>query len=197
MADPARARDAKHTYREYCAWPEGERWELIDGVAYDMSPAPAQKHQALSIELGRQIANFLQGKSCRVYIAPFDVLLPDSSDQDDDDVPTVVQPDIVVVCDKSRLSEMGCRGAPDWIVEILSPSTNVKDQREKLSLYERHGVKEYWVVHPSDKTVMAYVSGPAGGYGKPRVYGNDEKAEPVTLPGLSIDLKTVFERSEL
>lgn len=197
MPDPARARDERHTYKEYAVWPEGERWELIDGVAFAMSPAPAQKHQALVTEFCRQISNFLQEKPCRLYVAPFDVLLPDSSDQDDDEVPTVVQPDIIVVCDRSKLSEKGCRGAPDWILEILSPSTNVRDQRDKLSLYEKHGVKEYWVVHPADKTVMAYVHGPAGGYGKPRVYGNDEKAEPVTLPGLSIDLKTAFDRSEL
>jgi Uma2 family endonuclease len=197
MADPARTGDGRRTYGDYVTWPEGERWELIDSVAYDMSPAPTQRHQALCMELSVQIALFLRDKPCRMYQAPFDVLLPDSVDQADDDVPTVVQPDIIVVCDQSKLSEKGCRGAPDWIIEILSPSTSVKDQREKLSLYERHGVKEYWVVHPTDKIAMAYILGPAGEYGKPRVYGRDEKADPVTLPGLTIDLKTAFERSEL
>jgi len=197
MADPARVNEGRAAYGDYVTWPEGQRWELIDGIPFDMSPAPTQRHQALITQLGVQIAAFLQDKPCRAYFAPFDVLLPDSADQVDDDVPTVVQPDILVVCDRSKLSEKGCRGAPDWVIEIVSPSTSVRDQRDKLALYERHGVKEYWVVHPTDRIVMVYVLGPAGGYGRPRVYGNDEKADPVTLPGLSMDLKTAFERCEL
>ena len=165
---------------------------MIDGVAYDMSPAPSRKHQGLSREIGKPIVDHLPGKQCQVYFAPFDVRLPRFRDEPDDDVETVVQPDIVVVCNRSKLDDRGCRGAPDWIIEILSPSTAAKDLKIKQELYERHGVRELWFVHPTDRTMMVFVLGAENTYGKPRFYGPEDTARSMVLPDLEIDLKIVF-----
>ncbi len=147
--------EARHTYAEYCRWPDDGRWELIDGVAYAMAPAPARRHQELLGELFRQAANALQGQPCRVFIAPFDVRLPRAGEADDA-VDTVVQPDLSVVCDAAKLDERGCRGAPDWVVEVLSPATAGHDHILKRAVYERAGVREYWLVHPVDRIVTIY-----------------------------------------
>ena len=168
MADPAIKNDRHYTYAEYRSWPDDERWELIDGVAYSMSPAPTRTHQGFVVELVRQIQNQLDDKPCRLYVAPFDVRLPTASEADEQ-TDTVVQPDIAVICDPSKLDEKGCRGAPDWIIEILSPFTSRKDMAVKFELYRRHGVREYWIVEPGSKYVQVYV-----------------------LDGLTIDLKRVF-----
>jgi len=180
------------TYADYLSWPDGERWELIDGEAYMMSPAPSRRHQELSMELGIQFANFLKGKSCKVYFAPFDVRLPQHADQPDDEIETVVQPDIVVVCDRSKLDDKGCKGAPDLVIEILSPSTSKMDLQDKFILYQRVGVKEYWLVHPSDKTVMVFRRNELGEYGRADMYASDDKVSVPLLGELIIDLKDVF-----
>lgn len=156
-----------HTYAEYAAWPDDVRYELIDGIAYAMDPAPTRRHQEVALELARQIADALEGSPCRPYIAPFDVRLP-RADEADGKIDTVVQPDISVICDKAKLDERGCRGAPDWIVEVLSPGSAGHDQVVKRELYERVGVREYWLVHPIDKVVTIYLLA-AGAYGKPAV----------------------------
>jgi Uma2 family endonuclease len=149
-------RDAQHhTYGEYLTWPEDVRYELIDGVAYAMAPAPSRRHQEILGEIYRQVANALAGKSCRPFIAPFDVRLP-RSDEADEAVDTVVQPDLSVVCDPTKLDERGCRGAPDWVVEVLSPATAGHDYILKRTVYERSGVREYWLVHPVDRIVTIY-----------------------------------------
>jgi len=146
-------RDAqRHTYGEYLAWPEDVRYELIEGEAYLMSPAPTVGHQRLVLELARQIADALEGGECEVFVAPFDVRLP-RADEPDGDIDTVVQPDLTVVCDPGKIDERGCRGAPDWVVEVLSPATAAHDQTVKLAAFERAGVKECWFVHPTDRTV--------------------------------------------
>lgn len=149
--------DNLHAYRDYLSWPDDRdvRYELIDGVAYLMSPAPSRVHQEVVGELFRQIGNALDGKPCRAYIAPFDVRLPKGAEPDDL-VDTVVQPDVLVVCDAAKLDARGMRGAPDWIIEVLSPSTAGHDQTLKLAVYERAGVRELWFVHPTDKTVAVY-----------------------------------------
>lgn len=179
------------TYADYLTWNDAERWELIDGVAYNMTPAPSRKHQKISGELFRQFANFLIEKPCEVYDAPFDVRLPEI-DEVETDITTVVQPDIVVVCDPQKLDDAGCLGAPDLIVEILSPSTSRRDHKEKFIRYERAGVKEYWLVEPDAKTVTVFKLGPDNRYGRPDVYGDDEKMSVRTIPGLEIDLPLVF-----
>ena len=148
--------DYKFTYKEYCSWPDDERWELIDGIAYDMSPAPSRMHQKISRILSSRIDNFLKGKDCELYTAPFDVFLPDFINEKTDDVTTVIQPDISVICNKSKLIDKGCYGAPDLIIEILSPSTSKKDLNEKFQLYEKHEVKEYWVIDPGNKYIRVF-----------------------------------------
>lgn len=172
------------TYGDYCGWPEGERWELIDGVAYDMSPAPTRRHQDYVVEISAQTVQQLRGTRCRTYVAPFDVRLPQTGESDEA-VDTVVQPDVAVICDPSKLDEKGCRGAPDWIVEILSPRTAKKDQREKRDCYERHGVREYWLLHPTDRTLTIYRLTPAG-YGKPDVLPLEGETPVAAIDGLSI-----------
>ena len=124
-----------YTYEDYLLWSDEERWELIDGVPYNMTPAPSRVHQGISMELSRQIANHLAGKMCKIYAAPFDVRLP-KSDEEEEQIETVVQPDLVVVCDGNKLDERGCKGAPDLIIEILSPYTAGKDMKIKRNLYE-------------------------------------------------------------
>lgn len=141
------ADNPRFTYGDYRRWTGDERWELIDGAAHLMSPAPTRRHQKASLGLAVQIANALDGLACEVYSAPFDVRLPERG-QDDDAVMTVVQPDLSVICDPGKLDAAGCRGAPDWIIEISSPSTSARDRVEKRGLYERHGVGEYWVLEP-------------------------------------------------
>lgn len=144
-----------YTYRDYLLWPDDVRYELLDGEAYMMS-APSVVHQRIVSELVRQIGNFLVDKSCEVFPAPFDVCLNEDEDAADDQINNVVQPDISVICDSNKLHEKGCKGAPDWIIEVLSPSTASRDLIHKLRKYECHGVREYWVVHPADRIVMMW-----------------------------------------
>ncbi len=181
----------KYTYADYAQWSGDERWELIDGAAYAMT-GPLRIHQEVVSELGRQIGNFLQGKPCRVYVAPFDVRMP-REDEDDSKVETVVQPDLSIICDKSKLDKLGCRGAPDWIVEVLSPSTALKDMNTKRSLYEQHGVQEYWIIHAEDRWLMVYTLDAQRKYGQPGVFGMDEPTAVQRLPDLSIDWSFMIE----
>jgi len=182
--------DIPYTYGDYLNWPDEIRCELIEGVIYDMT-APSRRHQQISMELATQIANFLRGKTCQVYAAPFDVRLPEK-DEDDNDVITVVQPDIVIVCDLKKLDTRGCRGAPDFIAEILSPSTAAKDQIQKTDLYEKHGVREYWAIHPEDKMIFVRLSGKNGKYGIPAIHEGKGRLSVAVLPELEIDLDMIF-----
>lgn len=180
------------TYADYLTWPVGERWELIDGEAYCMSPAPGGKHQDVSRELLVIFAQYLKGKPYKVYGAPYDVRLPENTNTSDNYIETVVQPDIVVVCDRSKLDDKGCKGAPDLVIEILSPSTLKMDMQNKFFLYQRMGVKEYWLVHPFDKTVMVFRRNELGEYGRADMYASDDKVSVPLLGELIIDLKDVF-----
>ena len=178
-----------HTYADYCSWPDDVRYELIDGVAYAMGPAPVRRHQGILGEIFRQVANILAGSSCRPYIAPFDVRLP-KADEIDAAVDTVVQPDLVVICDRAKLDDKGCRGAPDWVVEVLSPSTASHDQILKRALYQRVGVREYWLVHPVDRIVTIYALN-AGAYGLPDVRELAGSLAVGVLPEIVIDWESV------
>jgi Uma2 family endonuclease len=191
MADPARSLAERFTYGDYRLWPEGESWELIEGQAWEMSPAPSTRHQRLARRLFSRIANFLEGKTCEPFIAPFDVLLP-AGDEEDDEVDTVVQPDIAVICDRSKITERGARGAPDWIIEILSPRTMKKDISEKYRIYENRGVREYWIVDPFARVVHAWRLGDKGIFGEERIYEEADGMESSVLPGLVIEGKTLF-----
>ena len=203
MADPLRNTDRSYTYTDYRTWPEDERWELIDGVAWNMSPAPARQHQGIVVAISSAFYSALNDQSCRVYPAPFDVLLPDG-DETDDDVTTVVQPDVSIFCDTSRLTPAGARGAPTLAVEILSPSSASKDMRIKRDLYERHGVLEYWIVDPGNRYVAVYLLDDNGRYAEPRVHEPAETSksmlEPSAVPlasvGVQIDLKALFDTDQ-
>ena len=176
-----------HTYGEYLLWPEDQRYELIDGVAYAMTPAPTRRHQEVLGELFRQVANALQHHPCTAFIAPFDVRLP-KGDEADEQVDTVVQPDLSVVCDPDKLDERGCRGAPDWVVEVLSPATASHDHRLKRAVYERAGVGEYWLVHPIDRMVTIYRL-ENGRYGRPEVQELKGRLAVGILPEIEIEIE--------
>jgi Uma2 family endonuclease len=194
MGNPALAPDERFTYSHYRTWPDSERWELIEGHAWAMSPAPKRRHQDFVLSMASMVRSFLIGKPCRVFVAPFDVLLPES-DENDDEVDTVVQPDIVVFCDKSKLTERGARGAPDLIVEVLSPSTSKKDMNEKFNLYERHGVREYWIVDPTGEWLCVYRPMPHGKYDSGELRERLREYGPIAskvLDGFIIEPKELF-----
>ena len=182
---------AKYTYKDYITWPAHERWELIHGIPWNMSPAPSRQHQQISLALERIIDTFLRGKPCEMYHAPFDVRLP-LPDENTESITTVVQPDIIVVCYKYKLDDKGCIGSPDFIIEILSESTAAKDMNEKLFLYEKHKVKEYWIVDPWDNTVKVYILNTRGKYSAPGLFSKNDTINVKTLPGLVIKVNTLF-----
>ena len=144
-----------YSYADYFKWKFEERVELIKGKVFKMSPAPNRAHQKLAGHIYRYMGNFLEGKPCEVYTAPFDVRIPRKS-KDDKDVITVLQPDVCVICDLSKLDEKGCIGAPDIAVEVLSPGNNAKELKKKYDVYEEAGVKEYWVVSPQNQWLRIY-----------------------------------------
>jgi len=146
--------ERRFTYADYKKWEldEGERYELINGEAFAMS-GPNTKHQDILREIFVQLCNYLKGKPCRAYCAPYDVRLFYEEDESDD---TVVQPDIMVICDKDKIGPEGCRGAPDLIIEILSPSNTAPEMERKRNLYRKAGVREYWVVDAEHNGLTVY-----------------------------------------
>lgn len=176
---------ARHTYGEYLTWPEAERYQIIDGEAYLMAPAPTVRHQLIVGEIHRQLANALDGSPCQVLVAPVDVLLP-KADEADEAVDTVVQPDVLVVCDPGKLRERNVRGAPDLVVEVLSASTSALDQVEKRRHYERSGVREYWLVHPLDRVLTLYRL-EDGRFGMPQTQPLEGVSPVGILPGVAIE----------
>lgn len=185
---------SRFTYGDYLSWNDDERWELIDGIPYNITPAPSTQHQRILTELSRQFSNYLQGKPCEIFVAPFDVRLPKGGEADEA-VTTVVQPDIVVICDSSKLDKRGCRGAPDLIIEILSPNTAQKDIKIKMSLYERAGVNEFWMVYPEGRTVMVFTLQNEGRYGRPEAYTDKDEIKPSIFDNLSVVLSSVFKHT--
>jgi Uma2 family endonuclease len=181
----------KFTYGDYLSWDDGKRWEIIYSQAYDITPAPDTIHQLTLVEIIVQLMTQLKGKPCRVFAAPFDVRLPLGKEKEED-IENVVQPDILIVCDARKIDKKGCLGAPDMIIEILSPSTSRKDRKEKFVLYERVGVKEYWLVSPDEKLVEVFRLGPGGKYGRPEIYCEIDKVQLGILKKIAIDLSVVF-----
>jgi Uma2 family endonuclease len=192
MGLPARKLDRRYTYADYCTWPEDERWELIDGVAWNMSPAPSSWHQGILGDLHIQVAPYVKGTRCRVFLAPFDVLLPESGSQSEADVPNVVQPDLTGICDASRITERGCFGAPDWVVEILSPWTLKKDLDAKFALYERNAIREYWVIDPGSRTVHVYRLEASGRYGDSIIFEKDAEIPCPIGSGIVVRIAEMF-----
>jgi Uma2 family endonuclease len=177
---------SRYTYADYLEWDEGGHYEIIDGEAYMMAP-PSRFHQEISMALSTIINNYLKDKPCKVYAAPFSVRLFPAEDRSDD---TVVEPDIAVVCDSAKLDDRGCNGAPDLVIEIVSPSTARYDRIVKFNKYRKAGVREYWIADPEEKVVMVYVL-KNGEYTAANY--DDTGPVPVTvLPGCEIDLKAVF-----
>lgn len=175
------------TYADYLTWPDDERWELINGEAYNMTPAPTTRHQNIVYNVSFILKSKLLNKSCRPFVAPTDVVL---SEYD------VVQPDVFVVCDEKKITEANIQGAPDLIVEVLSPATALKDKREKKNLYEKYGVKEYIIVDPAAQYVERFLLEEGGLYVKSEIFGPKEVLPLVSLKEIEIPLWEIFEVEE-
>ena len=183
-----------YSYADYLTWQVQERFELIKGRLFKMSPAPMRYHQEISRNLLRLFSGYLYKKPCKVFHAPFDVRLPKSKDdQRDEQIYTVVQPDIVVVCDRSKLDRRGCLGAPDLIIEILSPATAAKDVKDKFVLYEEAGVREYWIVHPEEAILEVFRLDERGKYQLEKIYTREDTVTVGIFDDLTIALRDIFE----
>ena len=182
----------KYTYADYLTWQLQERVELILGKIFRMSPAPKTDHQSVLTALTASIYNFLRERPCKVFPAPFDVRLPLNPGDPDDKTDTVVQPDICVVCDTQKIDTKGCNGAPDLVVEIISQSSVKKDLHEKYQLYENTGVKEYWIVYPSDKSLIIHRLDENNKYQPSRMLTEGDVATSTVLYGLKIELDEAF-----
>ena len=189
MALPAEKE--RYTFADVLTWPDDERAEIINGEPVMMAP-PTTAHQLISGEIFRQLANYLEGKKCRAIPAPFAVRLFEKDGEAPEDIGTVVEPDISIVCDTSKLDKHGCKGAPDMVVEILSPSTQRHDRLVKLSLYQRAGVREYWIVNPEDQTVQVMLLDDGGVLQLHEVYDRQSVAKVNVLDGCFIELSKVF-----
>ncbi len=189
MALPAEK--TRYTFADVLSWDEDERIEIIDGEAFMMA-TPSRIHQEISGELFRQLANFLEGKQCRVYPAPFGVRLFARDGDGPEDVDTLVEPDISVVCDRSKLDQHGCKGAPEMVIEILSPSTLRHDRLVKLNLYDQAGVLEYWIVDPQNRAVQVFRRDGGAALRICEEYGHTQVAKVSVLDGCFLELGKVF-----
>ena len=181
-----------YTYADYLKWTFEERVELIKGKIFKLSPAPSSAHQRISLRLHLAIGNFLAGNRCEVFTAPFDVRLPRKS-VNEKDIITVVQPDLFINCDPSKIEERGCLGAPDIVIEILSSSNNKKELKYKHELYQEAGVKEYWIVDPRETSVQVYllIDGKLLASGHMFAEDNDLVTTRI-LPGFKLNLADLF-----
>ncbi len=180
-------KNRKYTYEDYMNTPEGVRIEVIDGEIYNMTP-PKRVHQELVMSLLHRIANYLEGKLCKVYPAPFGVFL--GHEHQPLKERHCVEPDISVICDKTKLIEEGCLGSPDFIIEIISKSTQGHDYIRKLNLYDMYGVKEYWIVNPLSKSVLVYVAD-AESFNEPEKYTFSDVVKGTVLEGFSVDFSEI------
>ncbi|MEJ7692029.1 Uma2 family endonuclease [Daejeonella sp.] len=180
-----------YSYANYLTWLFDDRVELIEGKVFKMSPAPSPLHQEVSASISYSLYHYLKNKSCKVYYAPFDVRFPKES-LADKCIYTVLQPDICVICDTSNIDDRGCIGAPDIVIEILSPGNNIKELLNKYNIYEEFEVKEYWVVSAMEKTFLKYTLDSIGKYQPSRLFTLGEKVYSEILPGFELDLDEVF-----
>lgn len=176
-----------YRFEDWLTW-DGA-WELINGKAYNMSPAPTSLHQFIVGELHFALRTFFQNRRCYVFVAPFDVFISENEQYDMPD--HVVQPDLSVVCSNDQISKRGCHGAPSLIIEVLSPSTALKDFNEKFNLYQKYGVNEYWIVDPGNQTVHVYTL-ENGRYQTRHLFSEKETIQSVLYPDLSISLDVLF-----
>ncbi len=184
----------RYSFADYLLWIDDKRRELINGFIKMMSPAPLSEHQKISFNISGEFYLFHKKNktNCAFFEAPFDVRLPTNGEKEDNKIFTVVQPDIVIICDKNKLDKRGCLGAPDFIIEIISKSTAKKDMEDKYNLYEQHGVKEYWIVFPHEEVIQKFVL-ESNTYIKKGTFAKEDKI-PVHIfkDKLKIDLKDVF-----
>ena len=173
----------KFTYKDYLTWPDDERWEIIDGIAYDMSAAPVSAHQRIVSRLSAFFEPILNGKPCIPYPAPFDVVLSEE---------TVVQPDFLVVCDPEKMIDTHISGAPDLVIEILSQSSIKKDRFTKRDLYERNGVREYLIFDPLWVMVYRHILDEYGKYPSFECFESQEELSLISLPGITMPLWQIF-----
>ncbi len=181
----ATKKEKKYTYKDYSNWPDDERWEIIDGAAYSMSPSPKVKHQRIVSLFDRKLAMPIEEKGCSLFLAPTDVVLDEYN---------VVQPDVFAVCDKNKITDDNIQGVPDLIVEVVSPATELRDRREKKALYERFGVKEYMIVFPEREYVERYCM-KNDRYGAPEIFNWDE-ALKLCFFSIEINLWEIFEKEK-
>lgn len=188
----ARTTDGGFSYRDYRGWNDGERWELIAGQAWCMTPAPSAEHQGISGNLYYLIRQHIDAGPCRVFAAPFDVRFPDADLDGDDAIHTVLQPDITVICNSSRIDKHGGIGAPDFVAEILSPYTADRDMRDKFFIYERYGVREYWIIDPANRAIHQHVLTDTGTFAPAKLHFPETIITAQALPGLSINVADLF-----
>jgi Uma2 family endonuclease len=184
----------RYTYADYLTWMDDVRRELHDGFIKLMTPAPSMKHQETSVNLTRLIGNYLFGKNCKVYHAPTDVRLPKSEqNKGDKQIYTVVQPDLFIVCELSKIENNSCLGAPDFIIEIVSAKNSQRDTRDKFEIYQEHGVREYWIVNPNDENVSVFILDENGKFQFVGMYAENDKIPVNIFNGdLKVDLTEVF-----
>lgn len=184
--------DKKYSYADYLQWADGEKWEIIDGIPYNMAPAPSTQHQSICMALSAEFYNHFKNKPCKVFAGPLDVRLPRGGESEDEKILDVVQPDVLIVCDKSKLDAKGCLGAPELVVEIISPGTSQKDSITKLNLYEKSGVLEYWLIRPDEKTIMVFALDKDKKYGRTEVYSHKDTIKSSVFRELEINLQEVL-----
>jgi len=193
----------QYTYADYLKWAFQERVELLRGYVSRMSPAPSRMHQSISMNLSGLLYPLLKNTTCRAYTAPFDVRLLLPADfrlskrmrrqaVSDHEIMTVLQPDLCVICDLEKLDDRGCLGAPDLVIEILSPGNTRSEMKEKFSIYEEAGVREYWVVQPEYRNVLVYDRNRKGVFVAREVYSEEDGLVSSVFPDLEIELEEVF-----
>lgn len=185
--------NGSYTYADYLLWEFSERLELIKGKIFEMSPAPSSNHQRISMKLIRALDKYFYKTKCELFVAPFDVRLIDyKKSSENNQIVTVVQPDLCVICDAYKIDEQGCLGAPNLIVEILSKGNSKKDLTIKFDLYEENGVQEYWIVNPFEKTVFIYVL-QNGKYIGLKPFIEETEIQSPTFPELKFEVDKIFD----
>ena len=187
--------NASYNYADYLSWQFNDVVELIQGKIHAISPAPNVKHQSISWQLSGMLFNYFNHKPCHAFAAPFDVRLYDrrQSMLANHDITTVVQPDICVICDDSKLDEQGCNGAPDWIIEILSKGNSKKDVHTKHALYAECGVTEYWLVFPYEEVVQQFILASGNpGYQLANTFADNDLASSYLFPDFTLNLSELF-----
>ncbi|MBA4493767.1 Uma2 family endonuclease [Paenactinomyces guangxiensis] len=190
MKVPTFKPNTKYSYDDYLKWNDDQRWELISGIPYNMAPAPSSRHQEILGNIFGLFFNYLKGKTCKAYLAPFEVRL--SENDSDRETFNVVQPDLSIICDRKKIDERGCKGPPDLIVEVLSPGLSAKrDKIYKYDLYENYKVKEYWIVDPYNENIEVYILG-VDQFDERQVYARGDQFKVSIFKDLEVNLDDVF-----